>query len=175
MTLRTGTGLPLLTLNYVKCFKCLFIPLSLPHNCETLLEHSVDKKGWRIEDTLLEIMEKNIFWRSSRTVFFEGNSLCQWLALPIYLVNCAAMIVWGPVLVQSSTEQWWWWWMWIHCHQFLKFSKYMRCVHCMCAQLNHFLGSILLLWLYSPLDGAFIPQIKAQSMTEPLFLSHGRL
>lgn len=66
MTLEAGAGLPFLAINYVKCFKCLFIVLTLSHViCETL----VDNKREGIEDTLLEIMAMNIFWRSSRTVF----------------------------------------------------------------------------------------------------------
>lgn len=36
---------------------------------ETPVEYFLDKKRGRIEDTLLEIMAMNIFWRSSRTVF----------------------------------------------------------------------------------------------------------
>lgn len=59
-------GLLLLTINYVKCFKCLFILLCLPR--ETLLKCFLYKRRGRNEDALLEIMAMNVFWLSSRTV-----------------------------------------------------------------------------------------------------------
>lgn len=52
-------GLLLLTINYVKCFKCLFILPCLPR--ETLLKCFLYKRRGRIEDALLEIMAMNVF------------------------------------------------------------------------------------------------------------------
>ena len=68
-----GNSNRITTANYKLCqvIWSVYLSCRLSHvRCETLVvERFVGKKRGRIEDTLLEIMAMNIFWRSSRAVF----------------------------------------------------------------------------------------------------------